>query len=121
MTLRQARRELEKLGFKFDPLNKTLAGPVRFGTIPAEPYDVSPNHFVPKFRHVWISNKNPHFDPKTLIRFSISSSIKGVWRKYRARNPYERDLANIFSMGKTLGEAVENFVNDFKLKRYNII
>ena len=118
MTLKQARRELEKLGFRFDPKHKTLFGHLRFGTTDAEFYDVAPDHFVTKFRDVWISNKNPHFNPKTMMRFDISSNIVGKWRKYRTQKSYTVNAANIFSMGKNLTEAVQNFKKDFNSKRH---
>ncbi len=120
MTLKHARKELEKLGFKFDSNNKTLEGTIRFGSKPAEFYNVSPDHFTPIFRHVWISNKNPHFDPVTKNRFHVSSSIKGTYRRFRAKNSFETDLANIFGLGKTLEEAVKDFVSKFNSKTYNV-
>ena len=119
MTLQQARKQLEKIGFTFDTNHKTLEGSIRFGTCNSEKYDVSPNHFTPKFRHVWISSKNKHYDPVTLNRFHVSSSIKGVYRKYRSKNSFETDLGNIFGIGKTLEEAVNDFVSLLKSKTYN--
>ena len=112
MKLAQAKKRLESLGFTFNE--------ARFGTIKAEFYDVSPNHFSPIHRDIWISPKSKNVDPKTKNAYHISSSINGIYRKYRARYSYKRELANIFSMGKTLKEAVENFEKDFRAKNYNI-
>ena len=112
MTLKQARQELSKLGFYFNPAHKTLSGEIRFGTGDAEDYDVSPNHFNSECRHIYIG---------TAINggFYVTSTITGMYRKYRSRRCDRAGLGNIFGHGKTLREAVEMFVNNFKSKKYN--
>lgn len=120
MTLQQARERLEKLGFHFPEEGRGVDGSLRWGRMPAEPYDVGKDHFEPLFRDVWISKRNRHFDPKTMNCFSVSSSIKGKMRRYRCRQTGEATISNIFGIGKTLEEAVHDFVQKFHSKTYNI-
>jgi len=116
MTLSQARKEIAKLGFDF----RLDAFPnAKFGTVAAEDYTndlIKNNHWTPSFRSVYIAHDYPHGGPY------ITSSIHGNFRRYKARkyNEYKRELANIFAHGKTLSEAVENFVRMFKAKEYNV-
>jgi|ERR1041384_1244529 hypothetical protein len=111
MTLKQARKELEKLGFKFSDK--------KFGTMPPEDFTndlIKNNHWKPEFRSVYIASDYPIGGPY------ITSSIHGKYRRFRAHkhNEYRREFGNIFAHGKTLKEAIDNFVKDFKVKKYNV-
>lgn len=115
MTLNQAKNEIAKLGFVFDTAPKCE----KWGTVAPEPYTndlIKNNHWKPEFRSVYIAHDYSIGGPY------ITSSIHGKYRRYKARryNEYNREFGNIFSHGKTLEEAVINFVNDFKAKKYNV-
>jgi hypothetical protein len=120
MTLRQARAALGKLGFKFDSSLKFMDGSLRFGMIAPEPVTFWPDTFTPNSRHLVISSKNKNVDPATGNCFSVSSSISGNYRKFRHKYAYRTDVKNIFGMGKTLREAVEDFRIKFNTKEYNV-
>lgn len=101
---------LKSLGFIF-----SATGDNNFATIAAEPVDLRPDHFKPRFRDVFLGN--------TQTGFYVTSHITGEFRKYRARkyntNP-DYSTHNIFGHGKTEDEAVAMFVENFKNKKYNI-
>jgi hypothetical protein len=110
MTLKQARKELEKLGFRFTTPH--------WGTMPPEEFTndlIACNHWKPSGRDVYIANR---YDKGVYI----TSSIHGMFRRYKARyyNEYRREFGNIFAYGKTLQEAVKNFIRDFTNKNYNV-
>jgi hypothetical protein len=87
-----------------------------FATIPAEPYSVSPHHFEPRERSVYVSGPMQAH----LQFFYASSCIHGRWRGYRCQNWVE-DVAvgNIFGSGYTQQQAVAQFIENFKAKIYN--
>jgi len=88
-----------------------------FGTTEPEPYSIGKNHFVPKYRYIYISSE---MYPKTDKNFVyITSNIVGSMRLYRHKNWFDTNIANIFASGKTLSEAVVNFEVKFKAKEYN--
>ena len=84
--------------------------PVRFGTKNAEEVNVFPNHFIPKFRWVYISSK---LTKKQNGGYYITSSITGDYRKFRGKYSQSRAIKNIFGHGKTLEIATNDFVNNF--------
>jgi len=91
---------LESVGFKMSQVN--------FGTTRPEPIDVGKDHFAPRFRDVFIGETFNH-------HFYVTSHIHGLYRGYRCRlyNAYEKTLMNIFGMGTTAEQAVQDFINHF--------
>ena len=96
--------KLKNLGFKMRNKN--------FGTITPEPYDVGKNHFKPTFRSVFVGSAKDGW--------YVTSNISGEMRLYRHHYTYETEIANIFGLGKTRMEAIENFVSNFTNKTYNV-
>ena len=113
MTLQQARKALNKLGFKFK--HKNMNGTYRFGEKCPEHINLHPNHFEPKFRKVWISKeaRGNCRDKINGINFLVSGHIRGKFRKYRSRNFYDKDVGYISGLGRTLKEAVDNYVTSY--------
>ena len=89
-----------------------------FGTIPAEKYDTGKNHFIPKFRTIYVSSEMYPGTDKSF--FYVTSSIHGKMRLYRHKDWFETDVANIFASGKTLREAVSKFKHNLTHLIYNI-
>lgn len=121
MTLNQARRRLEKLGFEFPEGGKDSKGNRRMGfRYTKEKVNVGLDSFGQKFRTVWISEKNPNFDPRTNVRFLVSGHLQGERRGYRCHkhNTYSSQINYVHGLGTTLEEAVNNFVSDFESKGY---
>lgn len=89
-----------------------------FGKIKPEPYNTGKDKFVPSFRTIYVSSEMYPGTDKNFIY--ITSNIHGKMRKYRTKNWYETEIANIYASGKTLKEAIEKFEHNFKNKIYNI-
>jgi hypothetical protein len=116
MTLKQARKALEKVGFNFSN-GKITDGSIRFGTRPPEIVNCAPNHFAPKFRHVWISKEaRGKCRAANGVNFLVGSHLKGTYRRHRGhiQNAYDRDLFYVSGLGTSLEQAVENFLIEFK-------
>lgn len=112
MTLKQARRQLEQLGFVFPKDNKCLDGTIRWAYQSPETKYSGIHHFQPLFRDVFIG--------KAKGGFYVTSHIKGKMRHYRCRYWYDADILNIFGHGSTLQMAIDSFVANFNTRTYNI-
>lgn len=107
MNLKQAKKELMKIGFTFSSLS--------LGRRLPEPYSnnfIKNNCWTPKFRDVFISHRlNNTF-------YYITSDLYGSYLKNGQE--YDNHFANIFTSGKTLKEAVTKFIFNMENKIYNI-
>ena len=106
MTIAQARKKLESLGFRMV---------VRWGSQKAESFPqtfIGQNHFIPKFRDVFIGH--------VPSGWYITSHIHGNMIKYKQTEEERVTICNIFGHGKTLAKAMKDFVSNFKTKTYNI-
>jgi hypothetical protein len=111
MKLKEARKQLERMGFIFPKENKCLDGTYRWGYKSPEDHNTGKNHFQPTFRDVFIG--------KAKGGFYITSHIKGKMRQYRCRYWYDTSILNIFGHGSTLQAAVDSFVAYFNTRTYN--
>lgn len=112
MTLTQARKTLEALGFTFPKEARCLDRTLRWGHKTPEAYDTGKNVFNPSMRDVFIAPcKGGYY---------VTSHIRGKMRRYRCRTWNDTTIANIFGGGKTLAEAIGNFVDNFKSQTYNV-
>lgn len=100
---------LPSLGFKMNPSGADCAD---FGTQPAEPYNVGKDHFTPSFRSVFVG--------KCKGGYYVTSHIQGEFRRYRARRTESATFGNIFGGGKTRRQALLQFADNFKAKKYNV-
>ena len=120
MTKRQAQKQLEAIGFHFPTFPNHPPTDSLWGNMtPEKVVDVGKDTFRPLFRDVFVSGycrQHGGF-------YYITSHIKGTLHRHRSRycndNP-DAQFANIFASGKTLAEAVEKFVRNFKNRIYNI-
>ena len=110
MNLAQARKTLNKLGFEFN--ERSVNGNYRFGKKTPESISLYPDHFQPKFRGVWIRKeaRGNCRDRINGINFLVSGHIRGVFRKYKSKNCYEKDVGYVSGLGRTLKEAIDAYV-----------
>jgi len=103
---------LHKAGFALAPPGPLLTG--IHATIAPEPVNLSPDHFAPKLRHLFVG--------KAKGGYYVTSSIYGTMRRYRCRRSEDAQVANIFGKGKTQLAAVRDFLANFTAtpKRYNV-
>ena len=111
MTLKNARKQIEQLGFTFPKENKCMDGTYRWGQKPPERHSTGKNHFRPWFRDVFIA--------KAKGGWYVTSHIKGQMRQYRCRYWNDASILNIFGHGSTLQIAVDSFVTNFNSGTYN--
>ncbi len=88
-----------------------------YGTTSPEPYSTGKDEFKPSFRSIFVSREAYPGTSKSF--FYITSHIHGRMRRYRTRNWYSTEVANIFASGKTLKEAARKFAHNLKNKIYN--
>jgi len=106
---------LEKAGFTV--LHEFMRQPLITGihaTTAPEPFNVSPDHFTPAERHVFVGKaKGGHY---------ATSSIHGIMRRYRCRRSDAVQVGNVFGKGRTELAAVRDFLANFTAtpKRYNV-
>ncbi len=109
MTIKQAVKRLEALGFDMSKPRHNFVGTSRYGAQSAEPFDFGKNHVLTTpFRDVFFA--------ECIGGWYVTSHIKFQARDYRRRHIYQADIRNIFGGGSTLQEAIEQFETDFKAK-----
>ena len=103
---------LQKAGFTLTPPDPLLTG--IHATIAPEPVNLAPDHFTPKFRHLFVV--------KSKGGYYATSCIHGTLRRYRCRRSGDTRVGNIFGKGKTQLAAVRDFLASFTTtpKRYNV-
>ena len=106
---------LAKLGFKLTPGSDKNGK--WHGTMEPEEYDVGKDHFTPRFRDVFHSGETSGSEGKFHY---VTSSIHGKMRPYKAQHSFDTTVGNIFGSGKTAEEAISNFSENLKNKKYNI-
>lgn len=100
---------LKSSGFEIQRIDENSA----WGQIKNEPVSLGKDHFAPRYRSVYLSD--------AVGGYYVTSHIVGDFRKYRGRTWHiGYEVANIFGHGKTAVEAVNNFLSNFKQKRYNV-
>lgn len=109
ITITQVRQRLAALGFEMGKY-----GTPNWGMMTPELFTHGTVHVLSKpFRDVFIG--------KAKGGWYITSHIKFSARRFRARlhNTYTEEMKNIFGMGKTLKDVIQDFENNFNLKVYN--
>ena len=106
---------LEKAGFTV--LHEFMREPLITGihaTTAPEPFNVSPHHFTPAKRHIFVG--------KAKGGYYATSSIHGIMRRYRCRRSDAVRVGNVFGKGRTELAAVRDFLAKFTAtpKRYNV-
>lgn len=114
MNLDEVKNLLTLAGFTIlpDRDDDPMKGKTVFGTVEAEKISVGKDHFIPHYRTVFFA--------EAVGGFYVTSNIVGNLRKYRGRQWNPAEFNNIFGHGKTPVEAVNNFLSNFKQKRYNV-
>ena len=111
ISITQVRQRLTALGFT---MNTNPTDCKDWGTMTPELFTHAGLHCLSvPFRDVFIG--------KSVNGWYITSHIKFTARRFRARryNTFTAELKNIFGMGKTLKDAIQDFENNFNLKVYN--
>lgn len=79
---------------------------------------LQPNHFEPLPNRNLFIGRFHWRDGGT--GFYATSNVCGTYRAYRAhRSTNDFDTGNIFAAGKTLAECINNFLDNYRILRYN--
>jgi hypothetical protein len=118
MILIEAIKILSDLGFHMGADDKNVTS---WGQMEAEPFDIGKDHVVTEpYPNVIIGGPCRNvFIGQAVNGWYVTSHIRFSCRRYRCRRIELREIKNIFGGGKTLEEAVNNFVHNFKTKTYN--